>query len=154
MSQAFEILLAEFTAAKGLQAEPGAYALEFVSDDHQVVVMPHPAHPERLLVEVTVAELGQDGLGVELAPLILQINEVARFEHDWAIYMDPQMQVSLGTSQPMTGLGLADVESLIVDGLDRARALLSLLRAQAQQAQPTAAPDAAAPVGLPSMLRG
>jgi hypothetical protein len=134
MSQSFDIFLAEFAAAKGLQVEPGTYALEFESDDHQVVVMPHPAHPERLMVEVSVAELGQDGLGVELAPLLLQINEVARFEHDWSIFMDSVMSVSIGTCLPLSGLSMGDVEALIVDGLDRAHALVSLLRAQAQQA--------------------
>ena len=135
MSQSFDIFLSEFAAAKGLKPEPGTYALQFESDDHQVVVMPHPIHPERLMVEVSVAELGQDGLAVDLSPLLLQINEVARFEHDWSIYMDTEMQVSIGTSHPFSSSSMMAVESLIVEGVDRARALVSLLRGAVLQNQ-------------------
>ena len=158
MNQAFETLLAEFAASKGLPVEPGAYALEFQSEEQQVIVMPHPKLQDHLMVEVGVAELGQDGLGEELASLLLQINEAARFEHAWSIFMDTRGAVTLGTCHPMGGLGLADVESLIVDGLDRARALLSLLQAQAQQvldAQRDGEPQPLGPgAGSPTMLRG
>jgi hypothetical protein len=157
MSQAFEILVAEFAAAKGLQAEPGSYALEFESEDHQVVVMPHPARQDHLMVEVSVAALGQDGLGEDLAPLLLQINEAARFEHEWSIFMDTRMEVTLGTCLASSGLSLAEMEGLIVDGLDRARALRDLLQAQTQQLMGDDAAQAAleVPAGEPAgLLRG
>ena len=157
MTPAFQILMSEFAASKGLPVEPNAYALEFQSEDQQVIVMPHPARQDHLMVEVAVAELGQDGLGQELAPLLLQINEAARFEHEWSIFMDTRMEVTLGTCLASSGLSLAEMEGLIVDGLDRARALRDLLQAQTQQLMGDDAAQAAleVPAGEPAgLLRG
>ena len=157
MSQSFEMLLAEFASAKGLAADPGAYALEFESDGHSVSLLPHPLHADRVLVEVSVAELGQDGLAVDLAPLLLQINEVSRFEHDWLIVMDGQMQVSISTVEPMLGLGVSELESLMLEGLERAQALLKFLEVQAQRAlegQTDAPQELSDVAGASTMLRG
>ena len=126
MSASFDTLLKDFAASKGLPADEATYGLEFESEGHSVMVVQHPLHEDHLLVEVSVAVLPVDPSAVLLA-MLLQINEAARFEHDWAVYLDGEQQVSLSTAAPLADLSLAEIEGLMLDGVERAQALQALL---------------------------
>jgi len=126
MSTAFQILLNDFATARNMAIEPGSYGLEFECEGHTVMVVEHPLHADHVLAEVTVASLPPDPPARALA-LILQINEAARFEHDWTILLDGEQQVTISTRVSLTGLSDAGLEALMADGVTRAQALLDLL---------------------------
>lgn len=155
MSSPFDTLLKEFVTSKGLPADEASYGLEFESEGHTVMVVQHPLHEDRLLVEVTVAVLPANP-SADLLAMLLQINEAARFEHDWAIYLDGEQQVSLSTTASVAGLSVAEMEALMLDGVERAQALQALLNdvANAVEAADSGAQGSLG-AGLDSMmLRG
>lgn len=127
MASAFQLLLNEFATSRGLVTEPSAYGLEFECEGHTVMVVEHPLHADHLLVEVTVSSLPADPPARALA-LILQINEAARFEHDWTILLDGEQQLTLSSRAPLAGLSGAALEALMADGIGRAQTLLELLK--------------------------
>ncbi|MEN9773332.1 MAG: hypothetical protein RL322_402 [Pseudomonadota bacterium] len=126
MNDAFEILLKEFAAARGMVADSSVFGLEFDCEGHTVNVVAHPLHDDQVLVEVSVATLPVDPPASTLA-LLLQINEAARFEHDWTLLMDPELTVSLSTRLAVAGLSVAALEALMLDGVTRAQAVADLL---------------------------
>ena len=155
MSSLFDTLLKDFVTAKGLSADDATYGLEFESEGHTVMVVQHPLHEDRLLAEVSVAMLPVNPSADTLA-MLLQINEAARFEHDWAIYLDGEQQVSLSTTASLVGLSVGEMEALMLDGVERAQALQALLN-DLDNAGDTAAPGAQAQLGVgmdSTMLRG
>jgi hypothetical protein len=126
MTTTFLALLKEFAAHQGMQADDSAYALEWTCEGHPVMLMQHPLHADCLLAEVGVGILDSQPPANQLA-LLLQINEAARFEHDWVIMLDGEQQVSLSRAASLTGMSLAQLEALLLDGADRAQVLKALL---------------------------
>lgn len=139
MPSVFQLLLNDFATARGMTIEPNSYGLEFESEGHTVMVVEHPLHTDHFLTEVTVATLSTEPPAQALA-LILQINEAARFEHDWTILLDGEMQVTISTRAALAGLGHGDLEALMADGVGRAQALLGLLN-RLDEATGQALPD-------------
>lgn len=131
MSTPFESLMQELAASHGMVADAAPLGLEFSCEGLTVLLLPHPLHPERLLAEVEMAPLTAP-LTVPLLSLVLQVNELARFEHDWQIVMDAEQHFSLSRSAALPGLTLAELEALLQDGLDRAQSLQALLQSAAE----------------------
>ena len=125
--------------------------MDFECEGQGVYLVGHPLHPDRVLVQVQVAVLPDDPDPARLA-LLLQINEAARFEHDWVITMDGQMQVSLSTSAELAQLTVQSLESLMLDGVERGLLLKDLLSSAADAA--AGDDDAAAPSGDALIIRG
>ena len=155
MSTAFETLLREFAVAKGLAGDETSMGLEFESEGHSVVVIQHPLHPDHVMVEVSVVALDAQPAAAQLA-VLLQLNEAARFEHDWSVGMDGAMQVSLCTTAPAASLSVMDLESLMLEGVERAQALAALLGDEALQGDAALgqSSDPALAVHAAQMLRG
>ena len=154
MSSPFEVLLQEFAASKGMEMDATSFGLEFECEDVQVFVLHHPLHEDRVLCEVRVAALDEEP-GAAVLSLLLQINEAARFEHDWTIVMDGDLAVSLTTTALLQGMNVAELEALMLDGVERAQVLKGMLQellsASAQEATGSAAPGAPA-AGLDPMM--
>lgn len=151
MNDGFEILLKEFAEARGMVVDASVFGLEFECEGQTVNVVAHPLHDDQALVEVSVASLPIDASPSTLA-LLLQINEAARFEHDWILLMDPELTVSLSTRVPVAGLGVAALEALMLDGVARAQAVAELLETLTQQNDSAAAlSHSDAPAAPPSM---
>jgi len=111
----------------------------------------HPLHDDQVLVEVSVATLPVDAPASTLA-LLLQINEAARFEHDWTLLMDSELTVSLSTRMPVAELGVAALEALMLDGVTRAQAVVDLLETIGRQGDSREqVDDAEATAPAPSM---
>ena len=149
MPTALQTLLIELTGQPDLKPDEGTFGLQFEADGHTVVVQAHPVQPELLLVEVDVAWLGPEP-DIRQLSLLLQINHAARFEHAWTLVLDEEQQVSLGTSAPISGLRAADLQALMLDGLERAqlvRGILQALDPEAADAQ-TAAGASPEDVGM------
>jgi hypothetical protein len=128
MNTIFNILINEFAQSKGLDIAPSTQGLEFECEDTRVYIVQHPLHNDRLLAEVTVTTF-EDEPTASLLALMMQINEAARFEHDWLIVMDPEWQVSLTTSITLPGLNATQLEAWMLDGVNRAQTLQSMLEA-------------------------
>jgi hypothetical protein len=128
MSPAFHALLQEFAQSRGMTAEESTYGLEFECEGTHVYVIEHPLHEDRLLCEVQLAAFDDMPPAAVLSTL-LQINEAARFEHDWVIVMNGDLEVSLSTSIPIAGVRVAQVEDLLIDGVDRGQVLKEMLQA-------------------------
>ncbi len=116
MSSPFEVLLQEFATSKGMEMDATSFGLEFECEDVQVFVLQHPLHEDRVLCEVRVAALDEEP-GAAVLSLLLQINEAARFEHDWTIVMDGDLEVSLTTTAFLQGMNVAGLEALMLDGV-------------------------------------
>ena len=127
MSSPFEVLLQEFAASKGMEMDANSFGLEFECEDVQVFVLQHPLHEDRVLCEVRVAALDEEP-GAAVLSLLLQINEAARFEHDWTIVMDGDLEVSLTTTAFLQGMNVAGLEALMLDGVERAQVLKGMLQ--------------------------
>lgn len=131
MNKHFQSLIQDFASLKGLAWTPDNLGLNFETETAEVLVLPHPLHEDRALVEVALRQLNELDQG-QLAPLMLQINELARFEHDWRIVMDAQGVVILCTDAPLTQLRAENLESLLADGLERGQTLQELLESALQ----------------------
>lgn len=127
MSSAFQTLLQEFAQSKGMAVEDSSYGLEFECEDTRVYVLQHPLHDDRLLCEVSVVAFG-DEPGANVLSLLLQINEAARFDHDWTIVMDGDLEVSLTTAALLQGMNVAGLEALMLDGVERSQVLKGIVQ--------------------------
>ena len=126
MNSTFDILLNEFAQAQGLDVAPSTRGIEFECEGNRVYIVQHPLHNDYLLAEVTVTAFEEIPPASVLA-LMMQINEAARFKHDWFIVMDSEWQVNITTSTPLSGLVVAQLEALMLDGVTRAQELQSML---------------------------
>jgi hypothetical protein len=126
MNATFDILLNEFAQGQGLEVAPSTRGIEFECEGNRVYIVQHPLHNDHLLAEVTVTAFEEIPPASVLA-LMMQINEAARFEHDWFIVMDSEWQVNITTSTPLSGLVVAQLEALMLEGVTRAQALQRLL---------------------------
>ena len=126
MNSAFQVLLKEFSVSKGITAEGSSYGLEFECEGHTVMVIQHPSDDAYLMLDVSVIALDPEPPAAQLA-MMLQMNEAARFEHGWSAVMDSDMQVSVAASEPLQGLTIARLESLMLEGVERAQALAAIL---------------------------
>lgn len=131
---AFAALLDAFAAFAGIPgATEGALGLNFEAGDHAVRVMPHPSHPDWLLAEVDV-------VATEASPpanayeALHRINHAARLQHAWTASFDDDGRVVMHTAWPTTALTAANLEGLLVEGLERAEALAALWRDVSQGA--------------------
>ena len=151
MNEHFQALIQDFAKLKGLDWTPDSLGLSFETETSEVFVLPHPRHEDRALVEVALRQLNELDQG-RLAPLMLQINELARFEHDWRIVMDAEGVVLLCAEAALTDWRAENLESLLADGLERGQALQELLESALQDegAGGQASPSPAEAV----MLRG
>lgn len=151
MNYSFDALFREFATAKGFDAGTSAHGLEFECDGVSVWIVPHPLHEDRVLAEVSVLSFDGEPPATLLA-LMLQINETARFEHDWSIVMDAALDVSLTTSVPLSGLTVAQLESLMLDGVERGQLLQAMLTEvlapQDEAGSPTPMPESLDPMML------
>lgn len=154
MNPSWTELLQAFASAHGLAVDAEAAVVEFDFQGLGVIIGPHPLHDDRLIAEVDVIEFDIEPEARHLA-LILQINEAARFEHDWTIVIDGDRRVLLYTTGRSGDMTPATLEQLISEGIDRALALQTLLDA-AQESDP-AAPGQDAPradIASPQFIRG
>lgn len=135
MNTTFQRLMQDFASLKGLTWASESLGLNFETETAEILVLPHPLDPDRALVEVAVRELN-DLDQSRLAPLMLQINEVARFEHDWRIVMDEQGLVILCTDLALAPLRAEDLDTLLADGLDRGQLLQDLIESALQEPPP------------------
>lgn len=126
MSTQFDSLLQAFFKSKGMETEESSLGLQFESEGIDILVVQHPLHEDMALIEATVSLIDTQQQA-QLGPLLLQLNEVARFEHNWSIVMDERGQVSLSTSAPVAKIAVSELENLIADGIERAQTLATLL---------------------------
>jgi hypothetical protein len=103
-------------------------ALEFVSGDFVVTVLPHPHRPTTLLLEISIRALALDYDPGDAGPLLLlhRLNNAARFEHEWTAMIDEEDMLLLSKTRPLEMTDADALEGEIADGLERARALNEL----------------------------
>lgn len=153
MKTPFNILMQDFLSGKGMDYSEDARGLEFESDGVGVYITQHPLHDHLALLEATVVvftELEQS----RWAPLMLQINEAARFEHDWSLVMDQAGQVVLFTTLPLAGTTVAQVELALSDGVERAQTFSNMINELVQTEVVSLTSGEDAHLAHMSMLRG
>lgn len=134
MSGQFESLMQGFAESKGLPTENVSAGIEFVTDQDSLVVVPHPARDDLLIIEVNVDDFGPDAepLSREALFLLHQINESARFEHDWLITIGGDGAVQIHCTRAVGDTDVPGLESLMSEGLERSDSLRSLLASLGQ----------------------
>lgn len=128
----FEALIAALAAYTGLTdlSATGALGMVFEADPHTVRVFPHPGRANWLLTEVEVAEFS----GWDKIPhtFLNQLNHAARWEHGWMATVGEDRRLVLHTARPVAATTAAELESLMVEGIQRAEALATLWRSVMQ----------------------
>lgn len=126
--QDFEALIAGLVSSAGLPdgGAAGALGLVFESDPHTVRVVPHPGQFDSLLVEVEVVELAS--WEPEPDAILRSLNHAARLAHGWIATVGEDRRVLLHTTRLVAGTPVFALEALLVDGIDRAQALATMLR--------------------------
>lgn len=123
----FAVLLADFARFAGVAgATAGALGLEFEAGAHTVRVLPHPANADWLIAEVDVVDIGQATSTAYEA--LHRVNHAARLEHGWTATCGEEGPLVMHTARPVATMTAADLEGLLVDGLERAEALATLWR--------------------------
>lgn len=147
MSGQFESLVRGFAESKGLPPDDVSAGIEFVTDQESLLVVPHPARDDLLIIEVNVAEFGPDAepLSREGLFLLHQINESARFEHDWLITIGSEGALQIHSTRSVSDTDVPGLEALMSEGLERAESLRDLLASMGSSDGPDQAVDAAAP---------
>jgi len=95
-----------------------------------VRVLPHPANLDWLIAEVDVVEMAQTSPSAYGA--LHRVNHAARLEHGWTATCGDEGLLVMHTARPVATMTAADLEALLVDGLERAEALATLWRDLAQ----------------------
>jgi hypothetical protein len=104
----------------------GALGLVFEADPHTVRVFPHPGRAHWMLTEVEVAELFEwEQLPHEF---LNQLNHAARLEHSWVASVGEDRRLVLHGAHPIAATSAAELEALMVEGIQRAEALATLWR--------------------------
>ena len=153
MTQAFNQFIQDFAQSKGMPVGEHSIGLEFACEGHNATLFQHPRHENELMVDVSVTILNANPPAEQLA-LLLQINEAARFEHDWNIVLDADQQVSLSTTASFSDMSIAALEALMLDGVERAQLLQPLLDQLLEVPTTRDAPEASAPKAGSMMIRG
>lgn len=153
MTQAFQTFLQDFAQSKGLSSGDHSIGLEFECEGHSVTLIQHPQQDHRLIADVSVTILSANPPAQQLA-LLLQINEAARFEHDWTIVLDGNQQVSLSTSANFSAMSVAALETLMLDGVERAQLLQIMLTQLLDVPMDDDAHELSAPQAGGMMIRG
>lgn len=117
----FKALLAEFCASVQMPLDDDALGIEFEADGHLVLVVPDPRDVERMLVEVSVMRLDNASQGLLTA--LHRLNHQSRLEHDWVISVDPADQLSPHTQRQIANIHAGELQALLAEGIERARAL-------------------------------
>lgn len=113
--------------------------LEFTAQGHTARVLPHPTKPSGLLVEIDVCAVGDANAA---APLLMhRLNYMARFTHAWSVAIDADDEVVIYTTRAIANTDAGALETLIVDGFERAAAIQQLWAQQSLAAQTPAATD-------------
>ena len=152
MTQAFQTFLQDFAQSKGVASGEQSIGLEFECEGHSVTLFQHPKHENLLIADVSVVILSAHPPAQQLA-LLLQINEAARFEHDWSILLDAAQQVSLTGSANFSSMSVADLEALMLDGIERAQVLQAMLL-QLRDLPPSNEMQDATPAAGSMVIRG
>ena len=103
----------------------------------------HPTQPDQLLVQVAVATLEQ-GTDPRLYRLLHQLNELARFEHQWLITVDLDGELFLSRTVAVQACTSIMLEEFLAEAIDRAEQL-SRLMSQSSSDRPEGVASAAAP---------
>lgn len=121
-STPFQSLIAELAPDLGLAADPDIQGLEFESDGFVLTVTEHPFLTGRLLLQIAIMTLDEE-MDSSLPLALHQVNELARFEHEWLITIDVDRELFLSRSVSLEGIDAANLKRLLLDGLDRAQHL-------------------------------
>ncbi len=138
-------LLKETADRFGLPFESGSAGLEFEAGPFVANMLVHPVQPQQLLVQVAVMTLGED-TDPRLYRVMHQLNELARFEHEWIITVDIDGEVFLSRTVPIQASTAAMLEDLLGDAIGRAEHLQRAL------SQSVADPQVAASPSVPAMV--
>jgi hypothetical protein len=119
-----DALLKDFCADVGLTMDDRATGIEFEADHHVVLITPDPRQSDRLLIEVSVQTLEQTPF--ELLVALHRLNDAARLEHDWVVTIGVDDQLRIHTQREIDSCRSSDLQTLLAEGIERARALQSL----------------------------
>jgi hypothetical protein len=121
-----ESLLRETAQRFGLSFVPGSAGLEFEAGQFVVSLIDHPTQPDQLLVQVAVTTLEQ-GTDPRLYRLLHQLNELARFDHQWLATVDLDGELFLSRTVPVQTCTSVMLEELLAEAIDRAEQLSRFL---------------------------
>lgn len=128
----YQALIKDFATHAGLEAfqDEQAIGVDFEVNGYVCRVLPHPQQEERLSVEVDVCRFSSEQAQPSQleASLLLRLNALSRTEHDWTLGLDEDGHLILWTWREVAATPPAELEALLVEGIDRAEALHAALR--------------------------
>jgi len=141
MTEQFVSLLQDFIRHTGLPAQASAVGVTWSCETFTVCVLPHPRREEQLIVDAEVGPMDPEVPNREALLLLLhQVNDAARFEHDWFITIDGESKLRVQCTREVGRTTAVDLEALLVECVDRAEALDALITAWNHDTPPAWSP--------------
>jgi hypothetical protein len=141
----FQALVADFSQSIQIPHETDADLLSIVVGEMQALVRPHPLNSDHIAVVIEALPLEAEGelssLPADKLLLLHRLNNAAWTEHEWQILVDDNNWLGLRAIRDIGAVSAKILEEWIVDGLERARALVELWR-DADFSEPSAPTDA------------
>ena len=123
----FLAMVTELARLLNLSVEPSEdmLGLEFETTHHTVRILPHPQDEQRFLIAVDILSAA-DETPASAWMMLLRLNLSAIAEHGWGIGLEESGTLVLSRAADLANTDPSALESLMVDGLDRAEALGNL----------------------------
>jgi hypothetical protein len=147
ISPQFQALLKEFASAQGMSVPAQMWGVEFLVNNVGVLVSQDPSQADHFWVSVQLLDVTQLTPPLDDKRLILlhQINDAARLAHGWMVTISADHWLQIHCSHRVANTTAQQLESLMVEGVERGESLLELLRAQAVEAMGNDATESSLP---------
>jgi len=149
VNHAFLSLLSAFLENHHFPAQEinEAEGVELISGDHVAEIRPHTNHLDHLTIEIALRGLALGDVGSERFLLLHRLNAAARHGHPWTIYIDGDDMLVIGAVFRISDLDSTSLQSRLLDGFDRAKALDSMWKTSGTS------PDETIPLDAEAFLR-
>jgi hypothetical protein len=141
----FQALVNDFSKSIQIPHETDADMLSIVVADMQALVRPHPLNSDHIAVVIEALPLAAEGelpsLPADKLLLLHRLNSAAWTEHEWQILVDDNNWLGLRAIRDLGAVSAKTLEEWIVDGFERAQALVELWR-DADFSEPSAVTEA------------
>lgn len=128
----FQALVSDFSQSIQIPHESDADVLSIVVGEMQALVRPHPLNSDLIAVVIEALPLAAESellrLPADKLLLLHRLNSAAWTEHEWQILVDDNNWLGLRAIRDIGAVSAKILEEWIVDGFERAQALVELWR--------------------------
>lgn len=154
MSQAFQAVVEGVCGVLGLEWMPGSSGIEFSTDVLQISVTELSEREGHLHLDVQLKAPSLNPQLVERHLMLLHnINEAARFEHDWVVSVGVDGTIRIHCCLLISATDATVLQLRMAEGIERGEALLAILEDTALEVPDDTTRAGNFPRGMATMIR-